>query len=176
MTRCVWKHCVYEWSNRWECVFSILHHMCFVLEIGASTIFFFLLVENSCHCCFLFCTVIINPVTSFSSFYAEPVQSCQSTAVLQIPGSDPWKERWVFLSPVSCRVHYWPCLLKPNPSHASKLRKSSAYTVVYRMYQLSLGFMLAWYRYSTRRLSLAAIHSCLNNKHVMLALLSARLF
>lgn len=36
-----------------------------------------------------------------------------------------------FLSPVSYRVHYRPCLLKPNPSHASKLRKIGALTAVY---------------------------------------------
>lgn len=77
--------------------------------------YFFLLVQKSCHCCFLFCAVIRNPVqtrrlTSFSFFNAEPVQSRQSTAVLQIPGSDPWKERWVCF--VSCFIHsadlvYW---------------------------------------------------------------------
>ena len=140
MARCAWKQCDMNGQTRGERVFIILHHtLGFVLETGDSEIsffFFFFLVENSCHCHFLFCTVIINPVhtlrlTSFSSFNAEPVQSCQSTAVLQIPGSDPWKERWVFLSPVSYRVHYWPCLLKPNPSHASKLSKISARSVVY---------------------------------------------
>lgn len=137
MARCAWKQCD-EWSNKGRmCVYYPAPHTGFCSWNWRwwDKLFFPPLVENSCHCCFLFCTVIINPLhtlrlTSFSSFNAEPVQSCQSTAVLQIPGSDPWKERWVFLSPVSYRVLYWPCLLKPNPSHASKLSTISACSVV----------------------------------------------
>lgn len=99
-----------------------MQDICSWNRIWWNNFFFFLLVQKSCHCCFLFCAVITNPVQTprlalFSSFIPEPVQSRQSTAVLQIPSSDPRKERWVcFVSSFiqSADLVYWnqilPCI------------------------------------------------------------------
>lgn len=109
------------------CSWSCYIHRCMIMQEFCSwnrcrwinLFFFFFLVQKSCHCCFMFYAVITNPVqtlrlASLSSFNAEPVQSRQSTAVLQIPGSDPWKERWVcFVSSFiqSADLVYWNQIL-----------------------------------------------------------------
>lgn len=112
---------------------------------------FFFSDRKSCHCRFLFCTVIINAprLTSFSFFLmqnqynlARAQQSYKSLVQIHEKNGE------CFLSPVSYGGHYWPCLLKPNPSHASKLSKISACALVYGLNMDKIPFLQSicdWY-------------------------------
>lgn len=114
-----------------ECVFIILHHtLGFALEIGEREMSFFFLLACRKQLSLLFPILYCHHKPSAHSkvdfiFHllmqnqynlARAQQSYKSLVQIHEKNGE-----W-FLSPVSYGVHYWPCLQKPNPSHASKLK------------------------------------------------------